>query len=130
MASSAWRRSGLPLNNPDALKFYREGMNLLRRGGRQDVLDAASAFREATELEPNFVLAYAKWAEALLSVYRHNAISGFEFRPDGHIVDDGVRSLDGAAAAGANQRDEDPDRSHADVDSELKRRLPLKRAVV
>jgi tetratricopeptide (TPR) repeat protein len=70
------RRSELPLNNPDALQLYREGMNLLRRGGRQDVLDAASAFREATELEPNFVLAYAKWAEALLSVYRHNAIDG------------------------------------------------------
>jgi eukaryotic-like serine/threonine-protein kinase len=68
------RRSELPLNNPDALQLYREGTNLLRRGGRQDVLDAASAFREATELEPNFVLAYAKWAEALLSVYRHNAI--------------------------------------------------------
>ena len=70
------RRSELPLNNPDALQLYREGTNLLRRGGRQDVLDAAAAFREATELEPNFVLAYAKWAEALLSVYRHNAIDG------------------------------------------------------
>ena len=70
------RRSELPLNNPDALQLYREGQNLLRRGGRQDVLDAAAAFREATELEPNFVLAYARWAEALLSVYRHNAIDG------------------------------------------------------
>jgi tetratricopeptide (TPR) repeat protein len=70
------RRSELPLNNPDALQLYREGTNLLRRGGRQDVLDAAAAFREATELEPNFVLAYARWAEALLSVYRHNAIDG------------------------------------------------------
>jgi tetratricopeptide (TPR) repeat protein len=70
------RRSELPLNNPDALQLYKEGQNLLRRGGRQDVLDAAAAFREATELEPNFVLAYARWAEALLSVYRHNAIEG------------------------------------------------------
>jgi tetratricopeptide (TPR) repeat protein len=74
-----WRptlRSELPLHNPDAVQLFRDGTSLLRRGGRQDVLDAAAAFREATELEPDFVLAYAKWAEALLSVYRHNALEG------------------------------------------------------
>lgn len=75
----SWRpslRSELPLNNADALQLFKDGQDLLRRGGRQDVLDAAAAFREASELEPDFVLAYAKWAESLLSVYRHNAIDG------------------------------------------------------
>jgi serine/threonine-protein kinase len=73
----SWRpslRSELPLNDPDAVQLFRKGQDLLRRGGRQDVIDAAEAFREATEYEPDFVLAYAKWAEALLSIYRHNVM--------------------------------------------------------
>lgn len=80
----AWRpslRSELPLNDPDAVQLFRKGQDLLRRGGRQDVIDAAEAFREATEFEPDFVLAYAKWAEALLSIYRHNVLPGAQVFP-------------------------------------------------
>lgn len=68
--------SELPLNDPDAVQLFRKGQDLMKRGGRQDAIDAAEAFREAAEFEPDFVLAYAKWAEALLSMYRHNTMSG------------------------------------------------------
>jgi eukaryotic-like serine/threonine-protein kinase len=71
----------LPLDNPDALRAFRHGQALLGRGGRDDVRQAAEQFREATELAPDFVLAYAKWAESLLSVYRHNAIGAAEAFP-------------------------------------------------
>src|SRR5690606_33215083 len=74
-------RTQLPLENDTAMRAYIEGQNGLSRGGRQDVEAAADAFRRATEAEPDFVLAYAKWAEALLSLYRHNALSADEALP-------------------------------------------------
>lgn len=74
-------RTQLPLENEAAMRAYIEGQNGLSRGGRQDVEAAADAFRRATEAEPDFVLAYAKWAEALLSLYRHNALSADEALP-------------------------------------------------
>lgn len=74
-------RTQLPLENPAAMRAYIEGQTGLSRGGRQDVEAAADAFRRATEAEPDFVLAYAKWAEALLSLYRHNALAADEALP-------------------------------------------------
>ena len=74
-------RSELPLDNPDAMRAFRQGQALLDHGGREDVLAAAERFREATTMAPEFVLAYAKWAESLLSVYRHNAIGADEAFP-------------------------------------------------
>jgi hypothetical protein len=56
-----------------------------------------------------------------LSVHRDNTISGFEFRSHGHVIDDRVRSLDGAAATDEKQRNEDPNRSHVHLDSESNR---------
>ncbi len=44
-------------------------------------MQAGERFREATQMAPDFVLAYAKWAEALLSLYRHNALSAAEAFP-------------------------------------------------
>jgi tetratricopeptide (TPR) repeat protein len=81
---SEWKpslRTELPLDNPDALRAFRQGQALLDRGGREDVSQAAERFREATQLAPEFVLAYAKWAEALLSLYRHNALSAGQAFP-------------------------------------------------
>ncbi len=74
-------RTQLPLENTEAMRAYTEGQTGLNRGGRQDVEAAADAFRRATEAAPDFVLAYAKWAEALLSMYRHNALSADEALP-------------------------------------------------
>jgi tetratricopeptide (TPR) repeat protein len=68
-------RTELPLDNPDALRAFRQGQALLDRGGREDAMQASERFREAAQLAPDFVLTYAKWAEALLSLYRHNALS-------------------------------------------------------
>jgi tetratricopeptide (TPR) repeat protein len=84
VSASSWRpsqRTALPLNNPDAVRLFRRGEDLLQRNGRQDVIDAADVFRQATDLEPDFVLGYAKWAEALLLMYRHNALSRAEVFP-------------------------------------------------
>jgi serine/threonine-protein kinase len=84
VSAAAWhppQRSALPLNNPDAVRLFRKGEDLLDRNGRQDAIDAADAFRQATDLEPDFVLAYAKWAEALLLMYRHNTLSRAEVFP-------------------------------------------------
>lgn len=74
-------RTQLPIENAEAMRAYYEGTAGLSRGGRLDVEAAAEAFRRATEAEPSFVLAYAKWAEALLSLYRHNALSADEALP-------------------------------------------------
>jgi tetratricopeptide (TPR) repeat protein len=74
-------RTELPLDNPVAMQAYTLGQTRLGRGGRKDVEEAADAFRSATESEPEFVLAYAKWAEALLSLYRHNALRADEALP-------------------------------------------------
>jgi eukaryotic-like serine/threonine-protein kinase len=74
-------RTQLPLDNPEAMRAYTAGLRGLSRGGRADVEEAADAFRRATEYEPEFVLAYAKWAEALLSLYRHNALQAEEALP-------------------------------------------------
>jgi tetratricopeptide (TPR) repeat protein len=84
VADASWRpsqRTALPLNNSDAVRLFRKGEDLLERNGRQDAIDAADAFRQATDLEPDFVLAYAKWAEALLLMYRHNTLSRAEVFP-------------------------------------------------
>jgi serine/threonine protein kinase/tetratricopeptide (TPR) repeat protein len=84
VANASWRptqRTALPLNNPEAVRLFRKGEDLLQRNGRQDVIDAADAFRQATDSEPDFVLAYAKWAEALLLMYRHNTLSRAEVFP-------------------------------------------------
>lgn len=74
-------RTQLPLENTVAMRAYTAGQTALSRGGRQDVEEATDAFRQATEVAPDFVLAYAKWAEALLSLYRHNALSADEALP-------------------------------------------------
>lgn len=79
-------RTQLPLDNPEAMQAYMLGQTRLGRGGRQDVEEAADAFRRATQAEPDFVLAYAKWAEALLSLYRHNALTADEALPLAHDV--------------------------------------------
>lgn len=74
-------RTQLPLDNAEAMQAYTLGQTRLGRGGRRDVEEAADAFRRATEAEPDFVLAYAKWAEALLSLYRHNVLTADEALP-------------------------------------------------
>ena len=74
-------RTELPLDNPAAMQAYTLGQTRLGRGGRKDVEEAADAFRSATEAAPEFVLAYAKWAEALLSRYRHNDLRADEALP-------------------------------------------------
>jgi len=74
-------RTQLPLDNAEAMQAYALGQTRLGRGGRQDVEEAADAFRRATQAEPDFVLGYAKWAEALLSLYRHNALTADEALP-------------------------------------------------
>lgn len=79
-------RSQLPLENAEAMRAYTEGVNGLNRGGRRDVQAAADAFRRATEADPDFVLAYARWAEALLSLYRHNGLTADEALPLAHDV--------------------------------------------
>jgi eukaryotic-like serine/threonine-protein kinase len=84
ISAASWRpsqRTALPLNNPEAVRLFRKGEDLLQRNGRQEVIDAADAFREATDLEPDFVLAYSKWAEALLLMYRHNTLARSEVFP-------------------------------------------------
>jgi tetratricopeptide (TPR) repeat protein len=84
VGDGTWRpsmRSELPLDNPDALLAFRQGLSALDHGGRDDALQAAERFRQATTLAPDFVLAYAKWAEALLSIYRHNALAAGEAFP-------------------------------------------------
>jgi serine/threonine protein kinase/tetratricopeptide (TPR) repeat protein len=100
-----WRpslRTELPLDNPEALRAFRQGQALLDHGGREDVGQAAERFREATQLAPDFVLAYAKWAEALLSLYRHNALSAGEAFP---VAQDAI--------AQALRRDEASGEAHA-----------------
>jgi eukaryotic-like serine/threonine-protein kinase len=74
-------RTDLPLDNPEAIRAFRQGQALLDRGGREDAVQASERFREASQLAPDFVLTYAKWAEALLSLYRHNALSAAEAFP-------------------------------------------------
>lgn len=74
-------RTELPLDDPAAMQAYTLGTTRLSRGGRRDVEEAADAFRSATEAAPDFVLAYAKWAEALLSQYRHNSLRADEALP-------------------------------------------------
>ncbi len=74
------------------------GRTRLGRGGRKDVEEAAEAFRRATEAEPEFVLAYAQWAEALLSRYRHNALRADEALPLAESVISKALSLDDRSA--------------------------------
>lgn len=91
-------RTELPLDNPVAMQAYTFGQTRLGRGGRQDVEEAAEAFRRATETAPEFVLAYAKWAEALLSLYRHNALRADEALPLAQSVISTALSLDDRSA--------------------------------
>jgi tetratricopeptide (TPR) repeat protein len=105
VSAASWRpsqRTTLPLNNPEAVRLFRKGEDLLQRNGRQDVTDAADTFRQATDLEPDFVLAYAKWAEALLLMYRHNTLSRSEVFP---VAQDAI--------AQALQRDEQSGEAYA-----------------
>ena len=91
-------RTELPLDNPTAMQAYWLGNARLGRGGRSDVEEAAAAFRSATEAAPDFVLAYAKWAEALLSLYRHNALPAEEALPVAQNVISTALSLDDRSA--------------------------------
>jgi tetratricopeptide (TPR) repeat protein len=91
-------RTELPLGNPAAMQAYALGESRLGRGGRKDVEDATEAFRRATEAEPEFVLAYAKWAEALLSLYRHNGLRADEALPLAQNVISKALSLDDRSA--------------------------------
>ncbi len=92
------RRTELPLDNTVAMQAYATGQTRLGRGGRQEVEQAAAAFRRATEAAPDFVLAYAKWAEALLSLYRHNALRADEALPVAQNVLSTALSLDDRSA--------------------------------
>jgi len=91
-------RTELPLDNPQAMQAYMLGQTRLGRGGRRDVEEAADAFRSATEASPEFVLAYAKWAEALLSLYRHNQLRADEALPVAQQVISKALSLDDRSA--------------------------------
>jgi serine/threonine-protein kinase len=91
-------RTELPLDNPEAMQAYKLGESRLGRGGRKEVEEAAESFRRATEAEPDFVLAYAKWAEALLSRYRHNALTAEEALPLAQNVISKALSLDDRSA--------------------------------
>ena len=91
-------RTALPLANAEAMQAYMLGRTRLGRGGRKDVEEAAEAFRRATEAEPEFVLAYAQWAEALLSRYRHNALRADEALPLAESVISKALSLDDRSA--------------------------------
>ena len=92
------RRTELPLDNPAAMQAYTLGQTRLGRGGRKEVEEAAEAFRIATEAAPEFVLAYAKWAESLLSLYRHNALRADEALPLAQNVISKALSLDDRSA--------------------------------
>ena len=91
-------RTELPLDNPEAMQAYTLGQTRLGRGGRKEVEEAAESFRSATEAAPEFVLAYAKWAEALLSLYRHNALRADEALPLAQTVISKALSLDDRSA--------------------------------
>jgi serine/threonine-protein kinase len=91
-------RTELPLDNPEAMQAYTLGQTRLGRGGRKEVEEAAESFRSATEAAPEFVLAYAKWAEALLSLYRHNALRADEALPLAQSVISKALSLDDRSA--------------------------------
>ena len=91
-------RTELPLDNPEAMQAYTLGQTRLGRGGRKEVEEAAESFRSATEAAPEFVLAYAKWAEALLSLYRHNALRADEALPLAQNVISKALSLDDRSA--------------------------------
>ncbi len=91
-------RTALPLDNADAMQAYALGQLRLGRGGRIEVEQAAESFRKATEAAPDFVLAYAKWAEALLSQYRHNALRADEALPLAQSVISKALSLDERSA--------------------------------
>ncbi len=91
-------RTELPLDNAEAMQAYALGQLRLGRGGRLEVQEAAESFRKATEAEPEFVLAYAKWAEALLSQYRHNALRADEALPLAQSVISKALSLDDRSA--------------------------------
>jgi tetratricopeptide (TPR) repeat protein len=91
-------RTELPLDNAAAMQAYTLGQSRLGRGGRRDVEEAADAFRSATQAAPDFVLAYAKWAESLLSLYRHNALRADEALPLAQNVISTALSLDDRSA--------------------------------
>ena len=91
-------RTELPLDNPQAMQAYMLGLTRLGRGGRKDVEEAADAFRSATEASPEFVLAYARWAEALLSQYRHNSLRADEALPVAQQAISKALSLDDRSA--------------------------------
>ena len=59
--------SGSPTSStPSAFDGYLEGLQLMERWDKGDNLDAAmQLFREATELDPTFALAFARLADAL-----------------------------------------------------------------
>ena len=55
-----------PVTSPNAYNQYLEGIGLLERWDKDDNLDKAiGLFREASELDPNFALAYASLANGL-----------------------------------------------------------------
>ena len=91
-------RTELPLENPAAMQSYMLGQTRLGRGGRKDVEEAAEAFRAATEAAPDFVLAYARFAEALLSRYRHNELRADEALPLAQNMISKALSLDDRSA--------------------------------
>jgi len=80
------------------MQAYWLGQTRLGRGGRKDVEEAADAFRSATQAAPDFVFAYAKWAESLLSLYRHNALRADEAFPLAQNVIATALSLDDRSA--------------------------------
>jgi tetratricopeptide (TPR) repeat protein len=59
-----------PTSNLEALRAYEEGLNYI---DRQLVEEAASAFRHATELDPQFAMAYYWLARALYTTDRRAA---------------------------------------------------------
>lgn len=97
-ASRPSQRTELPIDNPEAMQAYMIGRTRLGRGGQADVMEAVAAFRAATEAKPDFVLAYAKWAEALLSLYRHNGLPADEALPLANQIISSALSIDDRSA--------------------------------
>jgi tetratricopeptide (TPR) repeat protein len=121
-------RTELPLENADALRAFRQGQALLDRGGREDAVQASERFREAAQLAPDFVLAYAKWAEALLSLYRHNVLSATQAFP---VAQDAIAqalrrdSESGEAYAALADLYAEKDRNWTRADATFQRALTL-----
>jgi TolB-like protein/Tfp pilus assembly protein PilF len=59
--------------NPEAFKFYLQGMHYLNRGSDESALQSAiKAYEKAIELDPDYALAYAGLAETIEQLAKNN----------------------------------------------------------